>query len=118
MTPLALLQAECESSDDWLQLQNLLSQLDRITLDPALKKLFEQVDQSDYSLSDWIKALLIFDQWLDDKKIQGRPVASMLSYIHCCTLTLSDNLAPPDLARLTNEMLKLYGFDAASESTT
>lgn len=80
-----------------------------------IESFIEQVDQSDFSLSDWVAALLDFDQWLKCKHITIRPTAQMISYIHCCTLSLTDTLPPPDLRRLTNDMLTQYGFDAGRE---
>lgn len=114
MTSQALLQAACDTNDDWARLQKLLLQTDSTARSSALE-LIEQVDQSDFSLADWIQALLHFDRWLDHKNITARPVANMTAYIHCCTLTLSGSLAPPDLARLTIDMLEQYGFDATTE---
>ena len=111
----ALLQTACETPEQWAALQNLLAQVEKSSQSLTIDHLFEQVDHSDFSLADWINALLSFDQWLSKHSSHLRPVDNMISYIHCCTLTLSNNLAPPDLAKLTNKMLSQYGFDAASE---
>lgn len=111
---LQLLQQVCTSPQSWQKLQALISHLDEDSLNQFLENLYEQVDQSDFSLSDWTEALLNFDQWMSEHNISVRPVMSMLDYIHCCTLTLSDTLASPNLAQLTNKMLKQHGFDAAT----
>lgn len=120
MTSHAPLQAACASSEDWMQVQKLLVQIDNKDHSRVLENFYSQVDQSDFSLSDWIKALLHFDQWLAEHPLppaqsQSRPVASMISYIHCCTLTLSAHLPPPELASLTGEMLRTHGFDTTAE---
>ncbi len=111
----AQLEASCDTSDDWARLQTLLLQLEKAARASTLETLIEQVDQSDFSLADWIQALLLFDRWLDHNNIAARPVANMIAYIHCCTISLTDSLPPPDLATLTGKMLKQYGFDAAIE---
>ena len=111
---LQLLRKACASPQSWQKLENLILHLDEDSLNQFTGNLYELVDQSDFSLNDWIEALLTFDQWLNEEKISIRPVANMISYIHCCTLTLSDTLTPTDLAQLTYEMLKQHGFDAAA----
>lgn len=73
---------------------------------------FETVDDSSYALADWIEALLYFDSWLERESCAERPVATMLGYIHCCTLTLAETLALPSLTDLVRENLDQYGFDA------
>lgn len=112
MSEKKILPAACASSDDWERLQKLLLHEEEQTLE----NLYEQVDQSDFSLADWINALLGFDQWLNEQKITARPVETMIGYIHCCTLTMPDTLAPPDLAQLTIEMLEQHGFDAVDDA--
>ena len=114
----ALLQTACDTPKQWGALQELLAQVEQGLQSHTINHLIEQVDQSDFSLTDWINALLSFDQWLSKHNSHLRPVDNMISYIHCCTLTLSDSLAPPDLAKLTNKMLSQYGFDAASDIDT
>ncbi len=112
-----LLEQACATPQDWQNLENLISTLAEQELVQRIENLYEQVDQSDFSLSDWVEALLCFDQWLEDQNISKRPLASMLGYIHCCTLTLADTLAPPNLAKITSEMLRQHGFDAAADAS-
>lgn len=106
-----ILQAACSSASDWDRLHLLLSQEEE-----AVNHLFEQVDQSDYSLPDWIKAILSFDEWLSRQDVTERPTANMIGYIHCCTMTAPDTLTLPDLSRLTREMLEQHGFDATKDA--
>ena len=49
-------------------------------------RLFEDVDHTDYSLGDWIEALVAFDAWLEEAGVQKRPFSTMAGYVHCCTL--------------------------------
>lgn len=112
-----ILQQACTSPQSWLAFETLLSHLEEAPLIQFLENLYEQVDQSDFSLTDWIEALLAFDQWLHAQEIFVRPMVDMLGYIHCCTLTLASTLAPPNLAQLTHKMLKQHGFDATSNAS-
>ena len=77
------------------------------------QQLVDLVDESDYSLDDWRRALAAFDQWLSENEYDSRrPVETMLGYIHCCTMTTASTLPSPDLAELVRESLAQYGFDA------
>ncbi|NOX99888.1 MAG: hypothetical protein GXP30_09190 [Verrucomicrobia bacterium] len=112
-----LLEQACATPRDWQTLKKLISTPDEEALPQVVEKFYEQVDQSDFSLADWVEALLCFDQWLEEQNISQRPLTSILGYIHCCTLTLADTLAPPNLALITGEMLKQHGFDATSDAS-
>lgn len=94
---------------------DLISKVEGKELPAIYEQLFSQVDQSDFSLHDWIVALLKFDDWLNKNNISFRPLANMISYIRCCTLSLSDSLPPPDLSALTLKLLDQFGFDAVCE---
>jgi hypothetical protein len=115
MTDLTILQSACASPQDWHKLQALLAGTDAQELSPILDEFCQDVDQSDYSLGDWILALLAIDQWLEDLAINQRPLKSMAGYIHCCTSTLTGTLPAPDLARFTKGMLDQHGFDAVGK---
>lgn len=112
MTDITFLQTACASPQDRRKLQALLASTDADELSPILDEFCQDVDQSDYSLGDWILALLAIDQWLEERGIDQRPLKSMAGYIHCCTCTLSGTLPAPDLASLTRGMLGEHGFDA------
>ena len=113
MTPQTreLIRQACPDSSSFDRIEILLS-------GAAPSEWFAQIDDSSFSLADWIEALLAFDDWLVEKDIAARPVENMIGYIHCCTLTMAETLSPPNLAELTREMLDQYGFDVASEVRT
>lgn len=79
----------------------------------ALEPWFETVDNSPYPLRDWLRALAAFDRWLAGEGVPARPVAAMLGYLECCTLTLAPTLPLPALDSLLAENLERHGFDAA-----
>ena len=77
-----------------------------------VRALLERVDESPYSLSNWIDAFIVVRQWLDARGLQAA-FQNQLGYVDCgceaagagANLTLL-----PDLVR---EMLDSYGFDCA-----
>lgn len=81
----------------------------------GLDELLDAVDDSDYSLADWVGAFLAFDEWLEGKGEKRRPLAEMRGYIHCCTYTNSPQLSLPILKVIVIKALTEFGFDAVSE---
>lgn len=74
------------------------------------------IDESDYGLADWLDALFSFEQWLQVHSVPTRPFASIIGYIHCCTLTNAKGVITPSLNIIVNKALIDYGFDAALPS--
>jgi hypothetical protein len=74
------------------------------------------IDESDYSLTDWLEALFSFEHWLQAHAIPARPFASIIGYIHCCTLMNAKGIITPSLNIIVNKALIDYGFDATSPS--
>ena len=88
-----------------------------LTLTDAQREtLYDHVDESDYSLSDWQNALEAFDRWLKQHNTTVRPIDAMLGYLHCCTMTTAETLPSPDLSATLIDMLDQYGFDAAKDA--
>jgi hypothetical protein len=81
----------------------------------GLDELLDAVDESDYSLADWVGAFVAFDEWLEGKGEKRRPLAEMRGYIHCCTYTNSPQLSLPTLKVIVIKALTEFGFDAVSE---
>ena len=81
-----------------------------------LESLLDQVDDSDYSLADWVEAFVEFDRWLDQKGETRRPLTGMRGYIHCCTFTNPPLLTSPSLKVIVIKALTEYGFDVLSEA--
>lgn len=76
-----------------------------------LALLFEAVDETDYSLPDWVAALLEFDRWLDENGTSNRPFSQMLGYINCCTQINPPNVSLASLKVAVYEALTGFGFD-------
>jgi hypothetical protein len=81
----------------------------------GIEELLDAVDDSDYSLADWVGAFAAFDEWLEEKGEKRRPLAEMRGYIHCCTYTNSPHLGLPSLKVIVIKSLTEFGFDAVSE---
>lgn len=81
----------------------------------GLDELLESVDDSDYSLADWVEALAAFDSWLEDRGEKRRPLAEMRGYIDCCTFTNAPRLSLPSLKVIVIKALTEFGFDAVSD---
>jgi len=73
----------------------------------------EEVDQSDYSLIDWVDAIVGFDQWLTKAQphYESRDFSHMVGYLHCCQMTLSDNLAKPKMRDAVDRCLEDFGYE-------
>ncbi len=102
----------------WIDVQTLLDRCDSANLNESISALLDQVDDSHYSLGDWLAALLAFDAWLAEKEIAARPLDSMIGYIHCSTMGNAETLADPELARLVLVNLNEWGFDAVAPVST
>ncbi len=76
-----------------------------------LTLLFEAVDETDYSLIDWVAALLEFDRWMDEAGTSNRPFRQMLGYINCCTQINPPNVCLASLEVVVYEALTGFGFD-------
>lgn len=81
-----------------------------------LECLLDQVDDSDYSLADWVEAFVAFDRWLAEKGETRRPLTGMRGYIHCCTFMNSPLLYSPSLKVIVIKALTEYGFDVLTEA--
>lgn len=78
--------------------------------------LFSVVEESDYSLADWVEALCSFEQWLTEKEERRRPWREMAGYLHCCTLMASPGVPSGKLKVIVYQALTDFGFDFISES--
>jgi len=78
--------------------------------------LFTAVDDSDYSLADWIEALGAFEAWLEERDEARRPWREIVGYIHCCTLMASPGVDLGGLKVIVIKALTEFGFEFIGES--
>ncbi len=96
-------------------LQRFWNFLDRAeNVDPD--HFFREIDDSDYSMSDWVEAILGFETWLIKAGIPGRDFGAMLGYIHCCQMIISASAGQPNLQSIVLQCLADYGFEAGTPS--
>ncbi len=81
----------------------------------TVQLLIENVDESDYSLADWVEALLAFETWLEGQGESRRLVSKMVGYVHCCMMISSPVLPSPSLKVILIETLTEYGFAALTD---
>lgn len=78
--------------------------------------LFAAVDESDYSLADWLEAIGAFCAWLESRAETRRPWLAMFDYIHCCTVAAPVGIALGNLKVIVHQALTEFGFRLLSES--
>lgn len=81
-----------------------------------LDSLFVEVDQTDYSLPDWVEALMAFERWLEHEGASNRPFREILGYIHCCTQINPPTVSLASLKVIVSESLTGFGFDGKDAS--
>lgn len=74
--------------------------------------LLDAVDDSPYSLRQWVDAFIVVGQWMDARGLRAG-FQDQLGYVHCAceAAGAGANLTP--LAALVSEMLDSYGFESA-----
>ncbi len=71
---------------------------------------FNSVDESPYSLSQWIEAIEFFSHWLDENK-RTTPWPTLLGYLSCCTESPENKNIKHNLKHLLKDMLETYGYE-------
>ena len=81
--------------------------------DPALKKnLLQEVDESSFSLADWLDALGVLYKWLDKDGLVLLPEHG-LGYVSCAAKSVSSNSTYIHLPSLVQDFLEQYGCELA-----
>ncbi len=75
----------------------------------ACSLLVESVDESPYSLKEWVAAWVDFSIWLESREREAG-FASMLGYLDCCSQYIEGKGVLPPFTDLVEEMLDAYGF--------
>ena len=82
----------------------------------GVSALFQQVDDSIYSLKEWIEAISFFHQEIE-KQGQKTDFLTMLGYLRCCALSPENKTRKRSFCELISEMLNDYGFEGAVPKT-
>jgi len=82
---------------------------------PDLDAFHAAIDESDYSMADWVEALVGFDKWLTSQKTIERPFTIMIGYINCCIMGNATKVSLPSLKMIVVKSLREFGFDGVGE---
>ena len=76
------------------------------------QKLLREVDENNFSLTDWVESLILLDRWLDTK---GLTLSSTnrLGYVSCAAKSVGDGSSLSHLPSVVEEFLKQYGCELA-----
>jgi hypothetical protein len=82
-------------------------------VDPALCNLFvESVDDSSFSLRNWVEALRVLGHWLDARGL-SLSLSDQIGYVACATDAAGAGSNLTHLPSLVEEMLETYGCERA-----
>lgn len=76
------------------------------------KALLQKVDETDFSLVDWVDSLNILYQWLEQSKLT-LPFQDGLGYVSCAARSVGNNSALNHLPLLVHDFLDQYGCELA-----
>ena len=76
----------------------------------AIENLFKSVDDSPYSLHEWIDAVQLFSEWLEERDRES-PWPTMLGYLRCCSESPENKDIKNNLVTLLSDMLKAHGYE-------
>ena len=78
------------------------------------EQLFEMVDESEFSLRDWVESLLIVGHWLDSHTLK-MPLSDQLGYVSCSVDAVGSSGPYTELPVIVRQMLDAYGCERADE---
>jgi len=100
-------------------IKNFASLVDRFDLENPSQRGFDKVaelmDESGFSLSDWLEALSIFQNWLIHSQ-QTSAVSEIFSYIHCCAVSPEGKSGATSLSHLVGSALSEHGMERAKST--
>jgi len=81
--------------------------------DPALaEKLLQEVDESSFTLRDWLESLVILYQWLDERGYTLSPMKG-LGYVSCAAKSAGSSPGWNHLPSVVSGFLEDYGCELA-----
>ncbi|MGJ8641082.1 MAG: hypothetical protein ACSHYA_16955 [Opitutaceae bacterium] len=78
----------------------------------AWDEFLELVDQSDFSLRDWVEAMRVIGQWLDGRGLRME-FGDQVGYVSCASASAGAGANLAYLPGLVDEMLTTYGCERA-----
>lgn len=82
--------------------------------DAARHRLLESVDESQFSLRDWVESLRTVQAWLDSRGLE-LPIEDQIGYVGCAGDAASAGANLTHLPALVADMLETYGCERAEK---
>lgn len=76
------------------------------------KRLFQEVDESNFSLADWLDSLSVLYKWLDQNEL-NLSCQDGLGYISCAAKSVGSDAILSHLPSLVHDFLDQYGCELA-----
>ena len=76
------------------------------------KKLFQEADDSNFSLADWLDSLDVLYKWLDRNGL-NLSFQNGLGYVSCAAKSVGDSSTLSHLPSLVHDFLEQYGCELA-----
>ncbi len=76
---------------------------------PGIDLFFKVVDHSHFSLSEWLKAITHFQEWLANEN-RTTPFQKMLGYLQCCEDSPENKDIEHRFLDLVEDMIKTHGY--------
>lgn len=80
----------------------------------SVRALLDAVDESAYSLRQWVDAFILVGQWLDARGLRAS-FQDQLGYLSCACEAAGAGGNLTTLSGIVAEMLDSYGFDSAAK---
>lgn len=109
--------SDFETTNCWVQFADsprVLAYLDAHFkgAEDLLPALLEQVDESDFSLRDWMEALIVLNQWLEERSL-NLPTNDNIGYVSCAVASAGAGAHLSHLPSLVRDLLEQYGCERA-----
>lgn len=75
-----------------------------------VEALLQLVDDSPYSLAQWIDAFIVLEQWLEAQR-RCASIQEQLGYVHCSAAAAGSGASLTTLDAVVREMLDAHGFE-------
>lgn len=82
-----------------------------------MQRFFREVDESNFTLADWLESLAALYHWLDEKELTLSPKDGV-GYVSCAAKSIGDSPALNHLPSLVHDFLEQYGCELAAKKIT
>lgn len=79
-----------------------------------LRTFLDEVDESHYTLRQWIDALIVMGHWLDARSLAAS-LEDQIGFVSCANAAAGAGAHLTTLSAIVSEMLDTYGFERAEK---